>query len=158
MIFYALLYVSRLQAGQVYGVPLSGTLLAKTGVFPEHRTCGEDFRKKWIEVSSVFGCYFLCLLPFYWDSNKLAIRNTGNVVSCKELVSVSTINFIIYRLRHIDRRICHNGRDFGLWPSMSHTVIKDVLSLRHLSDMTFHYFELLGSSKSFTLTRSVIYS
>lgn len=41
--------IRKRKAGQVYGVPLSGPLLAKTGVFPEHRTCGEDFRKKWIE-------------------------------------------------------------------------------------------------------------
>lgn len=40
------------QAGQVYGVPLSGALLSKPGVFPEQRPCNEDFRKKWIEVSS----------------------------------------------------------------------------------------------------------
>ncbi|KAL0464806.1 UNVERIFIED_CONTAM: Mediator of RNA polymerase II transcription subunit [Sesamum latifolium] len=38
------------EAGQVYGVPLSGALLAKPGIFPEQRPCGEDFRKKWIEV------------------------------------------------------------------------------------------------------------
>lgn len=38
------------QAGQVYGVPLSGTLLTKNGIFPDQRPCGEDFRKKWIEV------------------------------------------------------------------------------------------------------------
>jgi hypothetical protein len=38
------------KAGQVYGVPLSGLQLAKPGVFPELRPCGEDFRKKWIEV------------------------------------------------------------------------------------------------------------
>ncbi|KAI3444539.1 hypothetical protein Pfo_001204 [Paulownia fortunei] len=37
------------KAGQVYGVPLSGTLLTKPGIFPEQRPCGEDFRKKWIE-------------------------------------------------------------------------------------------------------------
>ncbi|KAL5859698.1 hypothetical protein ACOSQ4_000994 [Xanthoceras sorbifolium] len=37
------------KAGQVYGVPLSGPLLTKPGVFPEQRPCGEDFRKKWIE-------------------------------------------------------------------------------------------------------------
>uniref|UniRef100_A0A5B7ACN5 Putative mediator of RNA polymerase II transcription subunit 12 isoform X2 n=1 Tax=Davidia involucrata TaxID=16924 RepID=A0A5B7ACN5_DAVIN len=37
------------KAGQVYGVPLSGTLLTKPGLFPEQRPCGEDFRKKWIE-------------------------------------------------------------------------------------------------------------
>ncbi|XP_038709264.1 mediator of RNA polymerase II transcription subunit 12-like isoform X2 [Tripterygium wilfordii] len=37
------------KAGQVYGVPLSGSLLAKPGIFPEQRPCGEDFRKKWIE-------------------------------------------------------------------------------------------------------------
>ncbi|XP_057780532.1 mediator of RNA polymerase II transcription subunit 12 [Salvia miltiorrhiza] len=37
------------KAGQVYGVPLSGTLLTKPGIFPEQRPCGEDFRRKWIE-------------------------------------------------------------------------------------------------------------
>ncbi|KAK6260676.1 Mediator complex [Theobroma cacao] len=37
------------KAGQVYGVPLSGALLSKPGVFPEQRPCNEDFRKKWIE-------------------------------------------------------------------------------------------------------------
>ncbi|GFP97304.1 mediator of RNA polymerase ii transcription subunit 12 [Phtheirospermum japonicum] len=37
------------KAGQVYGVPLSGSLLTKSGSFPELRPCGEDFRKKWIE-------------------------------------------------------------------------------------------------------------
>lgn len=38
------------QAGQVYGVPLSGALLTKPAVFPDQRACGEDFKKKWIEV------------------------------------------------------------------------------------------------------------
>lgn len=37
------------KAGQVYGVPLSGALLTKSGLFPELRTCGEDFKRKWIE-------------------------------------------------------------------------------------------------------------
>ncbi|GLT60649.1 hypothetical protein SLA2020_334060 [Shorea laevis] len=37
------------KAGQVYGVPLSGPLLSKSGVFPEQRPFGEDFKKKWIE-------------------------------------------------------------------------------------------------------------
>ncbi|KAF2315304.1 hypothetical protein GH714_038774 [Hevea brasiliensis] len=37
------------KAGQVYGVPLSGSLLTKPGVFPEQRACSEDFKKKWIE-------------------------------------------------------------------------------------------------------------
>lgn len=37
------------KAGQVYGAPLSGSLLSKPGVFPEQKPCGEDFRKKWIE-------------------------------------------------------------------------------------------------------------
>ncbi|GER26438.1 mediator of RNA polymerase II transcription subunit [Striga asiatica] len=44
--------VSRAQkrkAGQVYGVPLSGSLLTKSGAFPDLRPCGEDFKKKWIE-------------------------------------------------------------------------------------------------------------
>ncbi|KAJ0970177.1 hypothetical protein J5N97_023054 [Dioscorea zingiberensis] len=37
------------KAGQVYGVPLSGPLLTKSGVFPDQKACGEDFRRKWIE-------------------------------------------------------------------------------------------------------------
>ncbi|KAF9687826.1 hypothetical protein SADUNF_Sadunf02G0133500 [Salix dunnii] len=37
------------KAGQVYGVPLSGSLLTKPGVFPEQRHCSVDFKKKWIE-------------------------------------------------------------------------------------------------------------
>ncbi|KAK3011248.1 hypothetical protein RJ639_010599, partial [Escallonia herrerae] len=37
------------KAGQVYGVPLSGSLLSKHGLFPEQRPCGEDFQKKWLE-------------------------------------------------------------------------------------------------------------
>ncbi|XP_030490033.2 mediator of RNA polymerase II transcription subunit 12 [Cannabis sativa] len=37
------------KAGQVYGVPLSDSLLTKPGVFPDQRPCSEDFRKKWIE-------------------------------------------------------------------------------------------------------------
>ncbi|KAJ6850557.1 mediator of RNA polymerase II transcription subunit 12-like [Iris pallida] len=42
----------RRKAGQVYGVPLSGQLLIKPGVFPEQRACGEDSRRKWIEALS----------------------------------------------------------------------------------------------------------
>uniref|UniRef100_A0A6N2MBQ1 Mediator complex subunit Med12 domain-containing protein n=2 Tax=Salix viminalis TaxID=40686 RepID=A0A6N2MBQ1_SALVM len=38
------------KAGQVYGVPLSGSLLTKPGVFPEQRPCSVDFKKKWIEA------------------------------------------------------------------------------------------------------------
>ncbi|XP_062090335.1 mediator of RNA polymerase II transcription subunit 12 [Humulus lupulus] len=37
------------KAGQVYGVPLSDSLLTKPGVFPDQRQCSEDVRKKWIE-------------------------------------------------------------------------------------------------------------
>ncbi|CAN1308844.1 Mediator of RNA polymerase II transcription subunit 12 [Linum perenne] len=37
------------KAGQVYGVPLSGSLLTKHGVFPEQKPCSEDSKKKWIE-------------------------------------------------------------------------------------------------------------
>ncbi|KAJ0250023.1 hypothetical protein HA466_0142350 [Hirschfeldia incana] len=36
------------KAGQVYGVPLSGSLLGKPG-FPEQKSCGEETKKKWIE-------------------------------------------------------------------------------------------------------------
>ncbi|KAI4328790.1 hypothetical protein L6164_021119 [Bauhinia variegata] len=41
--------VQKRKAGQVYGVALSGSQLTKPGVFPEQKSCGEDFRKKWIE-------------------------------------------------------------------------------------------------------------
>lgn len=41
--------VQKRKAGQVYGVPLTGNLLSKPGVFPEQKASGEDFRKKWIE-------------------------------------------------------------------------------------------------------------
>ncbi|XP_078430836.1 RNA polymerase II transcription mediator [Wolffia australiana] len=37
------------KAGQVYGVPLSGQLLAKPGVYPEQKPYSEDSRKKWLE-------------------------------------------------------------------------------------------------------------
>ncbi|KAK4794587.1 hypothetical protein SAY86_012581 [Trapa natans] len=37
------------KAGQVYGVPLSGSSLSKVGGFPEQRPCSEDFRRRWIE-------------------------------------------------------------------------------------------------------------
>ncbi|WOL07168.1 hypothetical protein Cni_G15906 [Canna indica] len=40
------------KAGQVYGVPLSGQLLTKAGIFPEQRPCNEDGRRKWIEALS----------------------------------------------------------------------------------------------------------
>ncbi|KAK9058937.1 hypothetical protein SSX86_021554 [Deinandra increscens subsp. villosa] len=40
------------KAGQVYGVPLTGNLLSKPGVFPEQKPSGEDFRNKWIESLS----------------------------------------------------------------------------------------------------------
>ncbi|KAJ3681893.1 hypothetical protein LUZ60_014466 [Juncus effusus] len=40
------------KAGQVYGIPLSGQLLIKSGVFPEQKPSGEDFRRKWIEALS----------------------------------------------------------------------------------------------------------
>ncbi|KAE8665811.1 Mediator of RNA polymerase II transcription subunit 12 [Hibiscus syriacus] len=45
--------VQKRKAGQVYGVPLSGSLLSKPVVFPERRPCNEDFRKKWIEGLSL---------------------------------------------------------------------------------------------------------
>lgn len=38
------------KAGQVYGVPLSGSLLIKPGVYPEQRQCNEDTRRKWAEA------------------------------------------------------------------------------------------------------------
>jgi hypothetical protein len=40
-----------MQAGQIHGVPLSGPLLAKAGLYPEQKNCGEAFRNKWIEAS-----------------------------------------------------------------------------------------------------------
>lgn len=48
--FLTAVSVLLLQAGQVYGVPLADSLLTKPGIFPEQKPCGEDLRKKWIEV------------------------------------------------------------------------------------------------------------
>ncbi|XP_021767076.1 mediator of RNA polymerase II transcription subunit 12-like [Chenopodium quinoa] len=42
------------KAGQVYGEPLSGSLLSKSCVFPEQKSCGEDFKKRWIEGLSQY--------------------------------------------------------------------------------------------------------
>uniref|UniRef100_A0A804R350 Mediator complex subunit Med12 domain-containing protein n=1 Tax=Zea mays TaxID=4577 RepID=A0A804R350_MAIZE len=44
------IWFHQIQAGQVYGVPLSGSLLIKPGVYPEQRPCNEDTRRKWIEA------------------------------------------------------------------------------------------------------------
>lgn len=41
--------VQKRKAGQVYGVPLSGSLLGKSGLFPELQTYKDDPKKKWIE-------------------------------------------------------------------------------------------------------------
>uniref|UniRef100_A0A0D9XM71 Mediator complex subunit Med12 domain-containing protein n=1 Tax=Leersia perrieri TaxID=77586 RepID=A0A0D9XM71_9ORYZ len=38
------------KAGQVYGVPLSGSLLTKPGIYPEQMHSNEDTRRKWIEA------------------------------------------------------------------------------------------------------------
>ncbi|KAG8095752.1 hypothetical protein GUJ93_ZPchr0013g35569 [Zizania palustris] len=38
------------KAGQVYGVPLFGSLLIKPGVYPEQSPCNEDARRKWVEA------------------------------------------------------------------------------------------------------------
>ncbi|KAK7389956.1 hypothetical protein VNO78_25253 [Psophocarpus tetragonolobus] len=37
------------KAGQVYGVALSGSQLARSGIYPELRSYSEEFQKKWIE-------------------------------------------------------------------------------------------------------------
>ncbi|KNA19836.1 hypothetical protein SOVF_057910 [Spinacia oleracea] len=42
------------KAGQVYGEPLSGSLLSKPGLFPEQKSCGEEFKKRWIEGLSQY--------------------------------------------------------------------------------------------------------
>ncbi|KAL8138505.1 hypothetical protein V2J09_004506 [Rumex salicifolius] len=42
------------KAGQVYGAPLSGSLLSRHGLFPEQRPFGEDSRKRWIEGLSQY--------------------------------------------------------------------------------------------------------
>ncbi|KAI4378004.1 hypothetical protein MLD38_015551 [Melastoma candidum] len=39
------------KAGQVYGVPLAGSLLSKPA-FPEQKPCSEDFRRRWVEALS----------------------------------------------------------------------------------------------------------
>ncbi|KAL9680942.1 hypothetical protein QQ045_012723 [Rhodiola kirilowii] len=43
--------VEGLEAGQVYGGPLAGSLLSNPGIFPDQKPCSEDYWKRWIEVS-----------------------------------------------------------------------------------------------------------
>lgn len=48
-------------------MPLSGPLLIKPGVFPDQRPCGEDSRKKWIEVCDrISVIYFLSTVDKIW--------------------------------------------------------------------------------------------
>ncbi|RVW47015.1 Mediator of RNA polymerase II transcription subunit 12 [Vitis vinifera] len=86
----------RKQAGQVYGVPLSGSLLTKPCVFPEQRPCGEDFRKKWIEASTLMhwcciGCsanvgQWWIMLPFSFIE---AFRKLRAIEDVGEMLQVS---------------------------------------------------------------------
>ncbi|RVX10075.1 Mediator of RNA polymerase II transcription subunit 12 [Vitis vinifera] len=122
----------RKQAGQVYGVPLSGSLLTKPCVFPEQRPCGEDFRKKWIEIEKT-GLELGCLLlgfPFVVEAfRKLrAIEDVGEMLQvsmCQvellpfymdknELITVGVHSLSQVMSPHLDCRMkksvsCWNG-------------------------------------------------
>ncbi|KAM7276837.1 hypothetical protein ACFE04_018703 [Oxalis oulophora] len=69
--------VQKRKAGQVYDVPLSGSLLTKHALYPEQRPCSEDFRKKWIEKKRRIG-HSLLVTP-------LAVSLSGYLGTCQGL-------------------------------------------------------------------------
>ncbi|KAJ9681436.1 hypothetical protein PVL29_020351 [Vitis rotundifolia] len=121
------------KAGQVYGVPLSGSLLTKPCVFPEQRPCGEDFRKKWIEVClSLFKAFrklraiedvgemlqvSMCQveqLPFYMDKNELITLKSDihwyeNILVATDLIA-ETLSATVLRAAAV---MASNGRVSG---------------------------------------------
>ncbi|XP_061375206.1 mediator of RNA polymerase II transcription subunit 12-like isoform X2 [Gastrolobium bilobum] len=74
--------VRKRKVGQVYGVALSGSQLAKPAVFPEQKPCPEDFRKKWIEGLSQQHKRLRSLadlVPNYSKKSLLEVLITNNV-------------------------------------------------------------------------------
>ncbi|MED6121738.1 hypothetical protein PIB30_032972 [Stylosanthes scabra] len=94
--------VSRAQkrkAGQVYGVSLLGPHLSKAGVFPEQRSCGEDFRTKWIEGLSQPHKRLRLLadvVPHYRRNSLLEvlIRNNVPLLRATWFIKVSYLNLV----------------------------------------------------------------
>ncbi|TYH43041.1 hypothetical protein ES332_D11G100500v1 [Gossypium tomentosum] len=86
------------KAGQVYGVPLSGSLLSKPGVFPEQRPCNEDFRKKWIEGLSLQHkplCSLADQVPLGYKKRPLIevlIRNNVPLLKATWFIKVTYLN------------------------------------------------------------------
>ncbi|TYG89756.1 hypothetical protein ES288_A12G126000v1 [Gossypium darwinii] len=86
------------KAGQVYGIPLSGSLLSKPGVFPEQRPCSEDFRKKWIEGLSQQNkslCSLADQVPLGYKNRTLIevlIRNNVPLLRATWFIKVTYLN------------------------------------------------------------------
>ncbi|XP_010419586.1 PREDICTED: mediator of RNA polymerase II transcription subunit 12 [Camelina sativa] len=84
------------KAGQVYGVPLSGSLLCKPG-FPEQRSCGEETKKKWIESLSQQHKRLRCLadnIPGYRRKTlfEVLIRNNVPLLRATWFIKVTYLN------------------------------------------------------------------
>ncbi|XP_027348821.1 mediator of RNA polymerase II transcription subunit 12-like isoform X2 [Abrus precatorius] len=91
--------VQKRKAGQVYGVALSGSQLAKSGVFPEQRPCPEDFRKKWIEGLSQQHKRLRSLsdlVPHYKRKSVLEvlIRNNVPLLRATWFIKVTYLNLV----------------------------------------------------------------
>ncbi|KAJ1408629.1 Mediator complex, subunit Med12 [Sesbania bispinosa] len=91
--------VQKRKAGQVYGVALSGSQLAKAGVFPEQRPCPEDFRKKWIEGLSQQHKRLRSLadvVPHYRRKSVLEvlIRNNVPLLRATWFIKVTYLNLV----------------------------------------------------------------
>ncbi|XP_010670372.2 mediator of RNA polymerase II transcription subunit 12 [Beta vulgaris subsp. vulgaris] len=88
------------KAGQVYGEPLSGSLLSKPGVFPEQKSAGEDFKKRWIEGLSQYHKSLRSLadhIPHGYRKTSLfevLIRNNVPVLRATWFIKVTYLNQI----------------------------------------------------------------
>ncbi|MED6168091.1 Mediator of RNA polymerase II transcription subunit 12 [Stylosanthes scabra] len=87
------------KARQVYGVPLLGPHLGKAGVFPEQRSCGEDFRTKWIEGLSQPHKRLRLLadvVPHYRRKSilEVLIRNNVPLLRATWFIKVSYLNLV----------------------------------------------------------------
>ncbi|CAN8308935.1 unnamed protein product [Cochlearia groenlandica] len=84
------------KAGQIYGVPLSGSLLCKPG-FPEQRSYGEETKKKWIESLSQQHkrlCSLADNIPGYKRKTlfEVLIRNNVPLLRASWFIKVTYLN------------------------------------------------------------------
>lgn len=132
------------KAGQVYGVPLTGHLLIKSGSFPEQRPSNEDFRKKWIEALSSHTKRLRTLadhVPHGFRRKSLfevLIRHNVPLLRATWLVKVTYLN----QIRPVSTSISSSSQDK---PHFTRTELwtKDVVE--YLQQLLDEYFSKDGS-------------